>query len=203
NRERPREAVTCYGRALQTGHPDAAKIHYFMGRQKIRDGDIAGGIACFRSFVLDAAEAQHIERSKAEAWSMLEDGPEFDPQRFHGYLYLAGKCRESGLNAPAVHFLRTSIMLEPLVTRAQALLTEMLYLSNRRREALRIAGAAHRFQLRHTHPHLRPLARWSRRRDGPDFMIIGKLKCGTTSLYRYLTQHPCILPALAKETQFV
>ena len=33
-------------------------------------------------------------------------------------------------------------------------------------------------------------------------MIIGKLKCGTTSLYRYLTEHPCILPALVKETHF-
>lgn len=33
----------------------------------------------------------------------------------------------------------------------------------------------------------------------PDFIIIGARKCGTTSLYEYLTQHPCVLPALSKE----
>jgi hypothetical protein len=33
----------------------------------------------------------------------------------------------------------------------------------------------------------------------PDFLVIGARKCGTTSLYEYLTDHPCILPALSKE----
>jgi hypothetical protein len=33
----------------------------------------------------------------------------------------------------------------------------------------------------------------------PDFLIIGARRCGTTSLYNYLTGHPCVLPALKKE----
>jgi hypothetical protein len=33
----------------------------------------------------------------------------------------------------------------------------------------------------------------------PDFIIIGARRCGTTSLYHYLTQHPCVMPALKKE----
>ncbi|HSH42823.1 MAG TPA: sulfotransferase domain-containing protein [Arenicellales bacterium] len=33
----------------------------------------------------------------------------------------------------------------------------------------------------------------------PSFIIPGEAKCGTTSLYRYLTQHPEILPAQRKE----
>lgn len=36
----------------------------------------------------------------------------------------------------------------------------------------------------------------------PDFLIIGAQRSGTTSLYRYLTQHPEVLPALEKETHF-
>lgn len=36
----------------------------------------------------------------------------------------------------------------------------------------------------------------------PDFLIIGAQRCGTTSLYRYLTQHPQILPASDKEVHF-
>lgn len=36
----------------------------------------------------------------------------------------------------------------------------------------------------------------------PDFIIIGAQKAGTTSLYNYLTKHPCIAPALEKELHF-
>ncbi len=36
----------------------------------------------------------------------------------------------------------------------------------------------------------------------PDFYIVGAQKCGTTSLYKYLIQHPRILPAQEKEIHF-
>ncbi|MGV7223245.1 MAG: sulfotransferase domain-containing protein [Nitrospinales bacterium] len=36
----------------------------------------------------------------------------------------------------------------------------------------------------------------------PDFLIIGAMKCGTTSLYHYLIQHPDIYPAYFKEIHF-
>ncbi|OKH37067.1 sulfotransferase [[Phormidium ambiguum] IAM M-71] len=36
----------------------------------------------------------------------------------------------------------------------------------------------------------------------PDFIIIGAQKCGTTSLYQYLIQHPQIVPASQKEVHF-
>jgi tetratricopeptide (TPR) repeat protein len=36
----------------------------------------------------------------------------------------------------------------------------------------------------------------------PDFLIIGSSKCGTTSLYHNMIQHPKILPALKKEINF-
>ena len=36
----------------------------------------------------------------------------------------------------------------------------------------------------------------------PDFIIIGESKCGTTSLYNYMIQHPAIKPALSKEINF-
>ncbi|MET3698879.1 sulfotransferase domain-containing protein [Bacillus oleivorans] len=36
----------------------------------------------------------------------------------------------------------------------------------------------------------------------PDFLIIGAQKCGTTSLYNYLIQHPQIIPAQTKEIHF-
>lgn len=36
----------------------------------------------------------------------------------------------------------------------------------------------------------------------PDFLIIGASKCGTTSLYNYLIQHPNIYPAKTKEVNY-
>jgi hypothetical protein len=36
----------------------------------------------------------------------------------------------------------------------------------------------------------------------PDFIIIGAAKAGTTSLYQYLAEHPCIHPSRTKEVHF-
>jgi hypothetical protein len=36
----------------------------------------------------------------------------------------------------------------------------------------------------------------------PSFMIIGSMKCGTTSLYNYITQHQNIVPSIWKEIQY-
>ena len=45
---------------------------------------------------------------------------------------------------------------------------------------------------------------WDARKKGhePKFLIIGSMRCGTTSLYEYLTQHPQFLPAIKKEIKF-
>lgn len=36
----------------------------------------------------------------------------------------------------------------------------------------------------------------------PDFIIIGAQKCGTSSLYHYLAQHPAVAPAIRKEVHY-
>jgi len=42
----------------------------------------------------------------------------------------------------------------------------------------------------------------SRLRVLPDFIIIGSQRCGTTSLYNYLAEHPCCIPAREKEVHY-
>ncbi len=39
-------------------------------------------------------------------------------------------------------------------------------------------------------------------RSYPNFLILGEAKCGTTSLFNYLVQHPQILPTFKKEVHF-
>ena len=36
----------------------------------------------------------------------------------------------------------------------------------------------------------------------PDFLVIGQMKCGTSSLYYYLTKHPQVLEAVEKEVNY-
>ena len=36
----------------------------------------------------------------------------------------------------------------------------------------------------------------------PDYIIIGAQKCGTSSLYRYISEHPSAAPAIGKEVHF-
>lgn len=36
----------------------------------------------------------------------------------------------------------------------------------------------------------------------PDFLIVGAMKCGTSSLFHYLCQHPGVLPPVQKEIQY-
>jgi len=45
------------------------------------------------------------------------------------------------------------------------------------------------------------LEKWASR-TVPDFMIIGAQKCGTTSLYQWLTIHPDVVSARQKELHF-
>lgn len=42
----------------------------------------------------------------------------------------------------------------------------------------------------------------NKKRKLPDFLIVGGQRCGTTSMYNYLIQHPDIEPAFIKETHF-
>ena len=39
-------------------------------------------------------------------------------------------------------------------------------------------------------------------RNLPDFLIIGEAKCGTTSLFHYISQSPTVIPPMAKEIHY-
>lgn len=47
-----------------------------------------------------------------------------------------------------------------------------------------------------------PLALAGGRHALPDFLVIGAMKCGTSTLFHYLTQHPGVLPPRTKEIHY-
>lgn len=202
NRGLSDQAIESFSRALQSGHPDPGKIHYFMGRERMRQGDRAGATECYRNFVRQTAAAKMVPAGLADGWSRLDQDPLFDPTHFHGYLHLARKCLDSDLRDTALALLRASIVLEPLVIPAHKLLADLLWDAGRQNESLQAASEGHHFQLRCMHPQLRLARRTARSVDRPNFMILGAMRCGTTSLYNHLLQHPRICPALTKELHF-
>jgi tetratricopeptide (TPR) repeat protein len=52
------------------------------------------------------------------------------------------------------------------------------------------------------YPNLAKNESIDRQQRKPDFLIIGGMKCGTTSLYSYVVRHPQVLAALKKEIHF-
>ena len=69
-------------------------------------------------------------------------------------------------------------------------------------EAIKNYQIASQKQISKTHPHVVLKTKGEQHLSAPNFIIIGQAKCGTSSLYNYLTQHPQILPALKKEIAF-
>lgn len=41
------------------------------------------------------------------------------------------------------------------------------------------------------------------RRQLPEFLVIGGQRCGTSSLYKWLEAHPCVVASLRKETEYL
>lgn len=58
-------------------------------------------------------------------------------------------------------------------------------------------------QLSNSHPQLVQLAWNPTQKRSPNFLVLGFIKCGTTSIYGYLSTHPQILPAVTKELHYL
>jgi len=202
NQGDPVQAINFYNRALEHHHPDAAKIHYFIIRQRVRQKDMAEAMHSIQKFIQLCSAADNIDRENLHTRKSLNQDPEFDPGQFYGYYYMGKKYLQRGYKELAIKYFRHSIQLDPLYSLAHIELIEALYGNTRPREFFRMYRAAHYYQLRHTHPGLRLKSGPGNRIQKPDFMIIGRQKCGTTSLHDYMKHHPCILPSLGKESHF-
>ncbi|MDE5069556.1 MAG: sulfotransferase, partial [Trichodesmium sp. St4_bin8_1] len=81
-------------------------------------------------------------------------------------------------------------------------LAEALTQVNRNTEALEIYQNASQQQIQQNYPNFFLKSQKSPQILGPNFLVIGVKKGGTTSIYHYLIQHPQILPGIKKEIDF-
>jgi len=102
----------------------------------------------------------------------------------------------------AIIAFRNSLKIDPKHHWAYIFLGEALSSKGEISEAIEIYQAASQKQIARTHPHVILKQQKKSSLSAPNFLVIGQAKCGTTSLYTYLTQHPQILPPIRREINF-
>ncbi len=81
-------------------------------------------------------------------------------------------------------------------------LAEALTQLGRTNEAIKYYQIACKYHVNKSHPTFVKQCWNLEALSQPDFIIIGVMKGGTTSLYSYITQHPQVLPGIKKEIHF-
>jgi tetratricopeptide (TPR) repeat protein len=100
------------------------------------------------------------------------------------------------------NLLQETVENQPNFLFAQYLLGNFLSQEGRLKEAIACYQAFSYQQILASHPNLAKQHWNSQILRKPDFIIGGLPKCGTTSIYGYLTSHPQILTAIDKEINF-
>ncbi|MDJ0744159.1 MAG: tetratricopeptide repeat protein [Xenococcaceae cyanobacterium MO_167.B27] len=101
-----------------------------------------------------------------------------------------------------IDFYRQIVTKHPQVGIAWGNLGDALTQQNNIQEAITCYRKSCYLNATDTYPELAKLHWKEAKESGPDFIIIGAAKCGTTSLNRYLSHHPQILLPHKKELDF-
>lgn len=209
-------------RQLIAQNESSSWLHHFLGELLTQQNRTSEAIACFdRAIALNpnfvwsyyqAGEALLRSGRLYEAISYYKKVIELDPNfrllydNFHK-IYYGLKYGHDQLQdwqiAEVLSFNRQIIQLWPDCSTAYLCMGDLL--GTKRGEVEQAIGyyqAASYYRVLQTHPQFVEHYWQIEQPHRPDFLIIGTMKSGTTSLYGYLTQHPQILPAAQKEVHF-
>lgn len=169
--------IFCYHLAIFFD-PSLAEAYYKLGRLFQKQGKPQEAIASFEQ----AIKSGYLELADA-------------------YCNLGQVLRRSRKLEESIISLYKAIELEPERNWYYRILGNILSDQGKPNKAIKNFQIASHKKISETHPHL-----VNKLKKGhlsvPDFLIIGQPKCGTSSLYSYLTKHPQILPAIEKEINF-
>jgi tetratricopeptide (TPR) repeat protein len=100
-----------------------------------------------------------------------------------------------------IHLLKQNIIHQPNFPFAHVVLGRLYAQQGELEKAKDCYQKASFKQINRSYPDL--IQHWnSSTQRQPNFLVIGLHKCGTTSFYSYLIQHPHILPAVTKEIRY-
>lgn len=125
-----------------------------------------------------------------------------DPQFQLAYIDLQYTPIDQEQSTDLIKFYRQILVQHPQTTIAWGNLGDVLTQSDRLAEAIDCYRRGSYQQAIQLYPHLAESNWQPEKKSGPDFIIAGASKCGTTAIYQYLSHHPQILFSHKKEIDF-
>ncbi len=178
-----KEAIESWQKALEL-NPDLGKVHLKLGNIWRKEGKLLAAAHCY-------LRALELEPDLQEPYVAL---------RCNLLRYEIANNQE--FLAKVIVSCRRIIEQKPHHLLAQSTLGYALTKQSNLDEAIQIYQAASLQQATRLRRQITD-QQWAKAtRKAPTFIVIGAEKCGTTSLYHYLNQHPQILPSVEKELDF-
>ena len=137
-----------------------------------------------------------------EAISAYCKSIELDPNFKNAYIDLQYTPVAKKQSTQLIEFYRQIVTQHPEITIAWGNLGDALTQQDRVSEAIDCYRTCSYQTAIQTYPYLAKLDWKKQKETGPDFIIAGASKCGTSSIYYYLSRHPQILLSHTKEIDF-
>lgn len=177
------EAIACYQKGIEIDKDDH-ELQTSLGEAFLQKGEFEGAISCF-------IKAIQLQPDYLKAYHKLRGIHKFGQ----------AKVQQSQLE-DLVKIYRKAIEIKPDFLEHYVNLGDVLTQQNRIDEAVSCYQAVVCKKTQASHPDFVE-RHWDFQKSGrPNFIIIGTVKGGTTSLYNYICQHPHVLPATEKEVLF-
>ncbi|MEZ2320169.1 MAG: tetratricopeptide repeat protein [Microcoleus sp.] len=173
------EAIALYETAVKL-NPKSPLAYHNLGKALQQNGQLEKAVACQQQAII------------------LQ--PNFTPAYFP--LLYAPLPKNSPLIDDIIAVYRQVIENLPNFPLAYINLAVALSKQGKIQESIALFQTAVRLQTVASRPELSKIEWNSQKLRSPDFTIIGSPRCGTTSLYKYITSHPQILAAANKEICF-
>jgi tetratricopeptide (TPR) repeat protein len=171
------KAIIAYQRAIEL-NPNAFEIHQKLAQL--------------------LQQQQHHQQAIAAYLKAIKLKPYFQWSYLNLWQYLAQHHQLE----TALQYYQSAVKKIPNAPLVELNLAEILTRLGKLKAATRHYQKASYKKLKQSHPDIAEQYWNSEQALPPQFIIIGTQKGGTTSLYRYLEQHPQIVPAIRKEIYF-
>ncbi len=205
------EAVALYRNAIVID-PSDPRVYHYLGDALTRLKKYTEAIASFKKAIeLDSnlAMAHHrlgdVLQNQGyidEAITSYSRAIELKPDNFWSYFNLGAALDKKEKNTEAIQCYQKAIELNPRFAEAHCNLGYALTRQGKLEQAIDSYRNSSREYILASHPELVEQYWESAPVNGPNFIVIGSMKAGTTSLYNYISQHPQFLPCIRKEIDF-
>ena len=192
-------AITCYTKAIELS-PEGSAVEeraFTLYQQLLADLDGATALAYYL--------IARLYRSKSrftEAIDNYQRSIELDSYFRDAYIALQYTPVAPEKLPDLIAFYRQIVQQHPDVTVAWGNLGDALTQANKVSEAIDCYRTASYQQAIQTYPDLAKLDWQATKEQGPNFIVAGASKSGTSSIYFYLSRHPQILLSHTKEIDF-